>query len=74
MIRRAVPNADHGFGQLGCAQPLARAGQSGSTGGKAGEDSAVRRSDTSRPLWEIMVDDRVMSGLELRFSLMMHAR
>lgn len=41
MVRRTVPNAHHGFGQLGCDQPLAHVGQSGSTGGKAGEDSAV---------------------------------
>lgn len=70
MIRRSVPNAHHGFGQLGCDQPLAHAGQSGSTGGKAGEDSAAHRSDR----YPNSVGDWVMSDFQLRFSLMMHAQ
>lgn len=47
MVRRTVPNAHHCFDQDGAGRPLARVVHSGSTGGKAGEDSAVHRSDTA---------------------------
>lgn len=63
MIRRTVPNAHHGFDQDGAGesipnsgQPLARVVHSGSTGGKAGKDSAVHRSDTAHIISVYLTD------------------